>query len=408
VTALRCGAATDTGLVRRNNQDFLLVAEGLFAVADGMGGHAGGEVASRVAVATLQDAFGSDHHQRTADHLLDAVRAANNAVYERSQADASLRGMGTTLTAAALVVEGEEERIAVANVGDSRAYVFAQGDLTQLTEDHSVPEELVRQGALDPDEVGSHPQRHILTRAMGILPDVQVDLWEVLPIAGDRLLLCSDGLVREVTDDQIASVLRRLADPAEAADELVARARAAGGSDNITVVIIDVVDDDDLALRASEALAGESSLESTARPEPDAGEAATGGGQAVTFPGRRRRLTLRVVLFVVVLLAIVAAAGVAVTAYARGTYFVTLGAAGTATGPLAEPGAQPLVIDKGRPGGLLWFRPTRVETTTVLSTQVLPSRLPDLRKGKVVGTLGEARTYVANLLQEAARAAPSP
>lgn len=408
MTSLRCGAATDTGLVRRNNQDFLLVADDLFAVADGMGGHAGGEVASRVAVAALQDALAAGGTPRTADDLLDAVRAANNAVFAQSQADATLRGMGTTLTAAALVVDSDEERIAIANVGDSRAYVFAQGDLTQLTEDHSVPEELVRQGALDPDDVGSHPQRHILTRAMGILPDVQVDLWEVLPIAGDRLLLCSDGLVREVTDHQIASVLRRLADPSEAADELVARARAAGGSDNITVVIIDVVDDDDLALRASEALAGESSIESVAHEAAEAEEAATGGGQAVTFPRRGRRLTLRVVLFVLLTLAVVAAAGAAVTAYARSTYFVTLGAAGSATGPLAEGGSQPLVIDKGRPGGLLWFHPTRVETTTVLSTQVLPSRLADLRKGKVVSSLAAARGYVANLLQEAARAAPSP
>jgi len=135
---------------------------------------------------------------------------------------------------AAVVVTDGEERIAVANVGDSRAYVFAHGDLTQLTEDHSVAEELVRQGQISPDEVDTHPQRHILTRALGIFPEVEVDVWEVLPYVGDRLLLCSDGLVREIADDQIASVLRRLSDPSQAAQDLVARARAAGGSDNIT------------------------------------------------------------------------------------------------------------------------------------------------------------------------------
>jgi len=417
VTGLRWGSATDTGLVRRNNQDFLVTTGQVFAVADGMGGHAGGEVASRVAIDALTDALSShDDGSPAADDLLAAIDAANTAVLERAQADAALRGMGTTLTAAVLIVADGEERIAIANVGDSRAYVFSEGDLTQLTEDHSVAEELVRQGQLAPDEVDTHPQRHILTRALGIMPEVDADLWEVVPYAGDRVLLCSDGLVREVTDVQIASVLRRLADPNEAARELVVRARAAGGSDNITVVIVDVVDDDGKSLAASLALSAEPAGASGSRAVRD-DEANVAVSAPATFPApapvsypspvkRRRRVTIRVALFVVVVLAVIAAACVAVVAYARDSYFVTLAPAGVVSGPLAQPGAQALIIEQGRPGGLLWFHPTLVERTQVLSTQVLESRLADLQKGHPAPTLSAAQQYIVNLVKEAVAAAP--
>ncbi|HZQ56397.1 MAG TPA: Stp1/IreP family PP2C-type Ser/Thr phosphatase [Acidimicrobiales bacterium] len=448
MTSLRWGSATDTGLVRRNNQDHLLVDGRLFAVADGMGGHAAGEVASQVAIDALRSAFEATGDNPHPDDLVGAVRQANSAVIARAETDPALRGMGTTLTAAAVVVEDDEERIAIANVGDSRAYVFAHGDLTQLTEDHNVAEELARSGQINPEDVGHHPQRHILTRAIGIFPDVDVDVWEVLPYPGDRVLLCSDGLVREVNDDQIAAVLRRLGDPGEAAQELVARARAAGGSDNITVVLIDVVDGHPVAPGA--AGAAESRPTGTAdadvsvhaagrggkggaaapvlvrpvarkdgplhrrrKPEPkvrdEAPRAAADPGPSEARPTvpRRRRVTVRVVVFVVVLVALVVAALFAVAAYARGSYFVTLGLPGTAPpSPLATPASRPLVIERGRPGGLLWFEPTIVERTQVLSDEVLPSRLPQLRDGQVEPSLKAARTFVSNLIKEAAQAAP--
>ncbi|GAC1311849.1 MAG: hypothetical protein NVSMB12_00810 [Acidimicrobiales bacterium] len=412
MTVLRWGSATDTGLVRRNNQDNLLVTESLFAVADGMGGHVGGEVASKIAVDALGSAFDGSA-PRTGEDLAVAVRAANQAVFERAQADPELRGMGTTMTAAALVTVDGEERLAIANVGDSRAYVFAHGDLTQLTEDHSVAEELVRQGQLDPTEVDTHPQRHILTRAMGIQPQVEVDLWEVLPYTGDRVLLCSDGLVREVSDDQIAAVLRRLADPTEAAQELVAKARAGGGSDNITVVIVDVVDDDDRSLKASTALEGDPGLVSAA-VEADPGAEAPGDGAAGTFPDapvtpKRRRVTLRVVVFVLLLGAVLGGAAVAVVTYARASYYVGLGPAGAVpASPLNNGSAQPLEIFQGRPGGVLFFKPSLAERTAVLSNQVLPVHLPDLQRGKIEPSLGAARQYVQNLFDEAARVGAKP
>ena len=412
MTVLRWGSATDTGLVRRNNQDNLLVTDSLFAVADGMGGHVGGEVASKIAVDALGGAFDASG-PRVGEDLAAAVRAANHAVFERAQAEPDLRGMGTTMTAAALVTVDGEERLAIANVGDSRAYVFAHGDLTQLTEDHSVAEELVRQGQLDPAEVDTHPQRHILTRAMGIQPEVEVDLWEVLPFAGDRVLLCSDGLVREVTDDQIASVLRRLGDPTEAAQELVAKARAGGGSDNITVVIVDVVDDDDRALKASAAVGADPGLAATsvqADPEFEApGDGAHGTFPVVADVPRRRRVTLRVVLFILLLGALLGGAAVAVVTYARASYYVGLGPAASAPpSPLNSGSAQPLEIFQGRPGGVLFFKPSLAERTQVLSNQVLPVHLPDLQRGKVEPSLGAARQYVQNLFDEAARAGAKP
>jgi PPM family protein phosphatase len=405
VTTLRAGSATDTGLVRRNNQDQLLLDVHLFAVADGMGGHAGGEVASLTAIEALRAAFGDpDDPPRTADDLRSAVRWANRTVYQKSMEDSELRGMGTTMTAVAVVVSEGEDRLAVANVGDSRAYVLVKGELTQLTEDHSVPEELVRAGELTPDDVATHPQRHILTRALGIAPDVEVDLWEILPFVGDRVLLCSDGLCRELSDDQIASALRRLVDPGEAAKELVSRARSAGGGDNITVVVIDVVDDNDRAATASAALAGDVSLaappatppgpsdgDPAAVPPPEAAQPPVAVVRAA--PPRRRRVTVAVVIFVVVLGVILGGAAGTVTYYGRGTFYVGLG-------PGASP--QPIVIYQGRPGGLLWFDPTVKAPTPWTTNQVLASRVPDLQRGKVETSVAGAKAYITRLLSEAA------
>ncbi|HWW54872.1 MAG TPA: Stp1/IreP family PP2C-type Ser/Thr phosphatase [Acidimicrobiales bacterium] len=424
MTTLRAAGATDTGRVRRSNQDQVLVTDSLYAVADGMGGHNAGEVASLVAVEALRASFEAalsptsdgDGDAATdvpsAEDLREAVRAANRAVFERSVSTEDLRGMGTTLTTVALVQADGEQRLAVANVGDSRAYVFAQGELTQLTEDHSVPEELVRQGQLDPEEVSNHPQRHILTRALGINADVEVDLWEILPFTGDRLLLCSDGLCRELTDDQISAVLRRLEDPAEVTKELVTRARASGGADNISVVLIDVVDDDDRSKVASAALASDPPVRTAAEviSDPEAEETGTpappsGPDEPPVAPvpvARGRRLTLRVVGFVLVLIVILGAAAGAVGVYARHTYYVGLSrnaAAGTSNAPAT---GTSLVIYKGRPGGLLWFQPTVAERPNVTTDDVLPSRLADLRAGKIEPTLAAAHAYLGNLVSEAA------
>ena len=238
MTVLRSGSATDVGRVRTVNQDLALERPNLYAVADGMGGHVGGEVAARVAVETLEQAF---ERVSTVDGLRDAFSEANAAVWHESQANADLRGMGTTLTAMALVGgTGGRDVLALANVGDSRAYVFSGDELIQVTDDHSLAEERMRHGEMTEAEAAVHPQRHILTRALGVGAEVDADMWELELHSGDRVLLCSDGLSNEVGTDEMADVLRTADDPEEAARRLVGAANEYGGADNITVVVVDV------------------------------------------------------------------------------------------------------------------------------------------------------------------------
>ena len=234
---LRSAGVTDTGNVRPTNQDHLLTEGDLVAVADGMGGHRGGEVASRLAVDTMKEAFGDDP---TAAGLAEAVRRANTAVWEQAQAEPELAGMGTTIAAVARVREEGSERLAIVNVGDSRAYLFKEGRLSRLTSDHSLVADLVRSGELTEEGAREHPHRNILTRAVGVGPEVEPAVAVAEPASGDRLLLCSDGLFNELADDEITSVLSTVAEPESAADRLVRLAKEHGGNDNITVVVVDV------------------------------------------------------------------------------------------------------------------------------------------------------------------------
>lgn len=254
MTALRTGAVTDVGRVRTNNEDQLLVADSIFAVADGMGGHAAGEVASLIAVDTLRDAFAEN---ATAQGLIDAVRLANSNVIARQESDPNTRGMGTTVCAAALVAndEGDGDTFVIVNVGDSRAYLLRDGELSQITDDHSVADELMRAGQLTEEQAATDRRRHVLTRVLGMESTVNPDRFDIDPFRGDRILLASDGLTNEVPDSEIASILRRIDDPGEAAQELARVAKNNGGADNITVVIVDVTDDDGKAAGASDALA---------------------------------------------------------------------------------------------------------------------------------------------------------
>jgi serine/threonine protein phosphatase PrpC len=227
---VRVGAATDIGRVREGNEDSFLAREPLFAVADGMGGHLGGEVASRLALETVERLF-----EERAGALTEQVEEANRAVFERSQQDRGVAGMGTTLTAA--LVEGE--RVRLAHVGDSRAYLFREGVLHRLTEDHTLVHRMVQEGEITEAEAERHPHRSVLTRALGVDPGVRVDEGYVRISPGDRLLLCTDGLTGMVPERRIGTVLGDVADPQQAADRLVSEANAAGGVDNITVIVLD-------------------------------------------------------------------------------------------------------------------------------------------------------------------------
>ena len=229
------GAATDIGKVRERNEDSFLAESPVFAVADGIGGHRGGEVASRLALEVVEQM--STNGKGT---LAERVREANRAVFERSQADRQVTGMGTTLTA--VVVEGAGVRLV--HVGDSRAYLLRAGSLRQLTEDHTLVARMVKTGEITTDEAEIHPHRNVLTRALGTEPEVRVDEQDVPLIDGDRLLLCSDGLTGMVTEDQIQVILEAAVSPQDAADRLIKAANRAGGVDNITVVVLEMRDDD--------------------------------------------------------------------------------------------------------------------------------------------------------------------
>ncbi|MCX8007765.1 MAG: Stp1/IreP family PP2C-type Ser/Thr phosphatase [Coriobacteriia bacterium] len=227
--------ASDVGLVRTGNEDAYLMEPPLFAVADGLGGHQAGEIASTLAVETL---YAHAPKRADAKGLARAVRAANAAVIEAAEQGRGREGMGTTLTAA--MVEGT--RIAVAHVGDSRAYLLSRGSLVQITQDHSLVADMVRSGTLTHEAARVHPNRSVITRALGSDPNMIADAIEVDAAQGDRLLLCTDGLTGMLDDAAIQEILRTAPSPKAAVTRLVAAANEAGGHDNITVVVVDITE----------------------------------------------------------------------------------------------------------------------------------------------------------------------
>ena len=227
------GSRTDVGCVRDHNEDSLVVAPPLFAVADGMGGHAAGEVASEIAVNVLAELAPKDLDGAALEH---AVEEANHEIIRAARDGRGREGMGTTLTACML----ENERLVIAQVGDSRAYLLHHGKLQQLTRDHSLMADMIEAGQLTPEEARHHPQRSVITRALGSDPNTRPDMYEINVETGDRLLVCSDGLSSMIEDEQIEAVMRRVPDPQRCASQLVNEAIAAGGHDNVTVIVADV------------------------------------------------------------------------------------------------------------------------------------------------------------------------
>ena len=234
------GAASDAGWHRRDNQDRYLAAGAVFAVADGLGGYAGGAAAAEIALSVLSRA----EPFRTLDQLIAAVGAANAEIIEAARDDPRLGEMSTTLCAlASLGQSGERPRLAVVNVGDSRLYALASRRLSRITVDHTVVENLVRDGVLTRAAAGAYRDRHMLTRAVGYEPTVLVDGWEIRAVRGARFLICSDGLTNEVPDSHLANVLRSADSPASAARELVGVAvRPGHGRDNATAVVVDLAE----------------------------------------------------------------------------------------------------------------------------------------------------------------------
>jgi protein phosphatase len=227
------GALTDVGRVRSHNEDSVLAEPPLFVVADGLGGHEAGEVASSIAIQTLRD---NAPRRADANALARAVRAANREVMRAAREGIGRSGMGTTITAA--IVDGCS--VAVAQVGDSRAYLLHDGLLSRITQDHSMVADLIRSGQITEAESRVHPNRSVITRALGTDPNVVADAYEVDAAPGDRIMLCSDGLTTMLEDTEIAELLGKYRDPVTAAAGLIAAANEAGGHDNISVVVVDV------------------------------------------------------------------------------------------------------------------------------------------------------------------------
>ena len=389
---LRAASATDVGNVRPNNQDDLLIVENhLYVVADGMGGHVAGEVASREAVEAMLDGY---EETGSADDVRQAVRLANGAVWKRGTDDPAYRGMGTTVTAVAVV---EADKLAIANVGDSRTYLLRNGELMPLTQDHSFVQEAVRSGQMTTTQAESHPRRSQLTRALGVSEDVDVDVDLLEPLTGDRLLLCSDGLWDEVGDDLIQMVLANHPDPEEATAKLVLWAKEAGGRDNVTVIVLDVLDgaEESRAIAAGAALdragdpatatsptgVGTKVLADTEVASPSGSRLAADTSLMVPTPppaSRPRLVTWRVVTFVVVLLGVL---GVAVVVVARSGPAWVVGLDGNA-----------VVIREG----------DKVVERTALEVNQLPRTFQDeLAQGQRVDDRADAEAYVAGLTRRA-------
>lgn len=235
-TYISWGARSDVGLVREHNEDSFLLRTPLFAICDGMGGHAAGEVASSIAVNVIADKAPS-----TADdvRLGAAIEAANQEIIDAPAKGIGKPGMGST--ASAILIKGN--RMAVAHVGDSRIYLLHHGTLVRITHDHSYVEELVDSGQITADEARTHPSRSVVTRALGSDPDMYADHFSLEISDGDRIILCSDGLSGMVPDDEIESIAVSNVTPQKAADNLVSAALTYGGSDNVTVIVVDVLDD---------------------------------------------------------------------------------------------------------------------------------------------------------------------
>lgn len=222
---------THQGLVRSSNQDSLLVDERIYGVADGMGGHKGGETASRVAVQVLKNALRGKSPEPRA--LEVGMEAANRRIFDMARHDSALSGMGTTVT---LLWESDTD-VQICHVGDSRAYLLRDGELTQVTQDHSVVAELLRNGVITADMARTHPYRNVITRAVGVDPMVTADIFSHDLKPNDVWLVCSDGLYNMVPDTAIAEILKEAKDDESAAEELLQLALENGGTDNITFVI---------------------------------------------------------------------------------------------------------------------------------------------------------------------------
>jgi protein phosphatase len=366
------GAVTHVGQVRTGNEDSLLADNNVFMVADGMGGHNAGEVASLMAVEQLREAASGIIAETD---LVQALESANEVIYAESMTNHLHHGMGTTL--AAMVVL-ENNTLVVAHVGDSRVYMWHEGALSRLSKDHSYVQELVDEGIVSIEEARTHPRRNIVTRALGIDADVEVEANTFPVTVGAWYVLCSDGLVDEISDADIAKVLERCTSPHEAAQALVDAANAAGGRDNITVIVVSTASPD------AEVVVP---VEKPASPISPPRDSENDPVLVMRETPAKKKFRFGPVLFWSALGGILLAVLVVFAAYGRTGYFVSFQ-------------GDDVVVLKGRPGGVLWFNPTVEARTTLTRSDLTESLALEIAGEPTFSESSAAQTYVNGIRDE--------
>lgn len=371
MTRWRYAAATDTGVVRTSNQDAVHADAELVIVADGMGGHAAGEVASEMTVNIVYDAFLEDP---TITGLKNGIERANRDVLRDASENPDRFGMGTTVITVAITEDADGQRVpTLLNVGDSRCYQLRDGAIRQLSHDHSVAEEWVRMGRLTADEAKEHPRRHQLTRAIGVEDKIDIDVLSVNAMAGDRLLICSDGLSNEVDETRLCEIASSDAPLEDIVHALIDAARNAGGKDNITAALIEF---DEVTVTRTPV---EETLSVTPPPVAPSRQVAS---------RRRRSFGWRTYAYLGVFVAVIIGFFVVVHWYAYSSYYL-----GNDNGTVA-------VYQGQAPNGVLWFKPVKVLDTTYPMTQLRTSDIVAINDDVTEPSL-EAALHYADYLHNA-------
>ncbi len=364
MTRWRYAAATDTGLVRETNQDAVFVDDSLAIVADGMGGHAAGEVASAMAVEAIYNSFLT---RPTVEGLLSGIQDANQVVLSDAKENPERFGMGTTVMVVGLTHDGPGVTTpTMLHVGDSRAYQLRDGALRQLSADHSVAEEWVRLGRLTSEEALTHPRRHQLTRAIGVDDNIEIDVMSLHVQAGDRILLCSDGLSNELDPAHLAELAGADVSLDTAVSNLIDAAKASGGRDNISAVLLEF----------DEAHEATREINSTMSAAPPPLEATVASRQRRRGP----RLTWRAAVGVVILAAVVWAFFFVVHWYAYSTYYLA-------------PAGKYIGVYEGQPNGVLWYKPKLVWRTGDLMSDLQPAARLSVKATIAEPSIVAARNY---------------
>ncbi|HJM27723.1 MAG: Stp1/IreP family PP2C-type Ser/Thr phosphatase [Acidimicrobiales bacterium] len=387
------GASTHVGNVRTQNQDYFGISDQIITVADGMGGHNGGEIASETAIKELLQ----KQKILQSKELAEQVTNANEAVHNRAQENPTLYGMGTTLCAIAQLTDlPTVPKLGIINVGDSRIYVLAGGQLRQISQDHSLVETMHREGKITKIQAQNHPQRNVITRSIGTHKDVEVDCWELTARVGDRYLLCTDGLTNEVLDSTIHNILHTITDPQKASEALIQNAIEAEGLDNVTAVVVDIKEGNDqstpLEIPTNPTTYTNSSFLSTPqkKKEPTLSfkQATLGLEKVVTSPSRIAKLFLTATFIVI-------AVGSLIGHYAREGFFITFESQDDAK--VAE---SQVVIYKGTQGGVLWFEPTVEKRTALLGLDLNEKEINEIDAGIPFDTLNQAQTYIDEIINK--------